>query len=319
MLQGLFRAVMTRYVLKRMIFFIPTLWGVLTLVFMLRPLIPGDPVDFMIGENALPADRELLRKEFNLDRPLPEQYLIFLKGAVKGDLGRSIHTRRPVVETILERLPATLELALGAMTVAILLAIPLGILSAVKKDSLLDNGSRLLAMLGVAMPNFCLGPLLIILFSIQLGLLPVAGREEPLSLLLPSITLGAGMCAILARMTRASMLEVINEDFMRAARARGLKEITVIMKHGLKNALVPVITLLGLQMGGLLAGAVITETIFSWPGMGTLLISAINSRDFPLLQGCVIVISVSYILINLLTDLAYAAVNPRVRPSSGWA
>jgi len=308
---------MTVYVLKRMILFIPTLWGVLTLVFMLRPLIPGDPIDFMVGETALPADRELLRKEFNLDRSLPEQYLIFLKGAVKGDLGRSIHTRKSVVETILERLPATLELALGAMTVALVLAIPLGVISAVKKDSFVDNGSRLLAMLGVAMPNFWLGPLLIILFSIQLGLLPVAGREEPLSLILPSITLGTGMCAILTRMTRTSMLEVINEDFIRAARARGLKEITVIMKHGLKNALVPVITLLGLQMGGLLAGTIITETIFSWPGMGTLLISAINSRDFPLLQGCVIVISVSYILINLLTDLAYAAANPQVRLGSG--
>jgi peptide/nickel transport system permease protein len=308
---------MTVYVLKRMILFIPTLWGVLTLVFMLRPLIPGDPIDFMVGETALSADRELLRKEFNLDRSLPEQYLIFLKGALKGDLGRSIHTRRPVVETILERFPATLELALGAITVALVLAIPLGVISAVKKDSFVDNGSRLLAMLGVAMPNFWLGPLLIILFSIQLGWLPVAGRDELFSLVLPSITLGTGMCAILTRMTRASMLEVINEDFIRAARARGLKEITVIMKHALKNALVPVITLLGLQMGGLLAGAIITETIFSWPGMGTLLITAINSRDFPLLQGCVIVISVSYILINLITDLAYAAVNPQVRLGSG--
>jgi peptide/nickel transport system permease protein len=304
---------MALYVLRKLALFIPTLWGVLTLIFLLRPLIPGDPIDFMLGETARPADRETLRKEFNLDRSLTKQYLIFLKGAAKGDFGRSIHTRRPVMATVLERFPATLELASGAMIVALLLAIPVGVMSAVKKDSLVDACSRVLAMLGVAMPNFWLGPLLIILFSIHLGWFPVAGREGPLNLILPSITLGTGMCAILTRMTRASMLEVITEDFIRAARARGLREVTVITKHGLKNALIPIITLLGLHMGGLLAGAVITETVFSWPGMGMLLITAINSRDFPLLQGCVAVISISYILINLMTDLAYAAANPRIR------
>lgn len=292
---------------------LPTLWGALTLIFLLRPLVPGDPIDYMLGESARPADREVLRKEFHLDRPLGEQYLLFLKGAVQGDLGRSIHTRRPVVDMVAERFPATLVLAMGAMIVALTLALPAGILSAVKKDSVFDGGSRLFAMLGIAMPNFWLGPLLIIIFSIQLGWLPVAGRSGLASLVLPSVTLGTAMCAILTRMTRSTMLEVIGEDFVTAARAKGLREVTVIVKHALRNALIPIITLLGLQMGGLLAGSIITETVFSWPGIGTLLISAINSRDFPLLQGCVAAISVSYILINLVTDVLYAAADPHIR------
>jgi peptide/nickel transport system permease protein len=270
----------------------------------------------MLGETARTADREVLRKEFNLDRPLMEQYLLFLQGALRGDLGRSIHTRRPVVEMVAERFPATLELALGAMVVAVFLAIPLGVVSAVKKDTAVDSGSRFFAMLGIAMPNFWLGPLLIIFFSLQLGWLPVAGRGGAASLVLPAVTLGTAMCAILTRMTRSSMVEVLGEDFVSTARAKGLREITVLVKHAFRNGLIPIITLMGLQMGGLLAGSIITETVFSWPGIGTLLISAINSRDFPVLQGCVAFISVSYILINLATDLVYAAADPRLRLGS---
>lgn len=304
---------MAHYFLKKLILLVPTVLGVLTLVFLLRPLIPGDPIDFMLGETALAADRATLREAFNLDRPIHEQYIIFLKKALQGDLGYSIHARRPVVKMIAERLPATAELTLAATLVAVLIAVPAGILSATRKDSWVDNGAMLFAMLGVAMPNFWLGPLLIILFSIHLGWFPVSGYGGLLHLVLPALTLGTAMSAILTRMTRSSMLEVMKEDYITMARAKGLAEGVVILKHALRNACIPIVTLVGLQLGGLLAGSIITETIFSWPGIGRLTITAINSRDFPLLQGCVITISFSYILINVLTDLVYACSDPRIR------
>ena len=304
---------MARYVLKKLILLVPTVLGVLTLVFLFRPLMPGDPIDFMLGETAQTADRLMLRRAFHLDRPIHEQYVIFLKNAIKGDLGHSIHARRPVLEMIAERMPATVELTLAATVVAVLIAIPAGILSAIRKDSWVDNTSMLFAMLGVAMPNFWLGPLLIIVFSIHLGWFPVSGYGGLAHMVLPALTLGTAMSAILTRMTRSSMLEVLNQEYITAARARGLPERSVILKHAFRNACIPILTLVGLQLGGLLAGSIITETIFSWPGIGRLTITAINSRDFPLLQGCVITISFTYILINLLTDLAYACTDSRIR------
>ena len=304
---------MAQYLLKRLILLVPTVLGVLTLVFLFRPLIPGDPIDFMLGETARTADRVMLQKAFHLDRPVHEQYVIFLKKAFKGDLGYSIHTRRPVAEMIAERMPATLNLTLAACLVAMLIAVPAGILSAIRKDSWIDNGSMLFAMVGVSMPNFWLGPLLIILFSIHLGWFPVSGYGGFLSVVLPALTLGTAMSAILTRMTRSSMLEVLKEDYITTARAKGLSEHMVILKHAFRNASIPILTLVGLQLGGLLAGSIITETIFSWPGIGRLTITAINSRDFPLLQGCVITISITYILINLFTDLAYAYSDRRIR------
>ena len=295
----------------------PTVLGVVSLVFLLRPMIPGDPVDYMLGENALPADREVLRAQFNLDKPVFQQYLIYLGQVLTGDLGRSIHTRRPVLNMIMERYPSTLMLAAAATFVALLVALPIGVLSAVKKDTLADNLSRVGALLGISMPNFWLGPLLIILFSIQLGWLPVSGKGGPLHLILPAVTLGTAMAAILARMTRSSMLEIIREDYVTTAKAKGLSQTRVIFKHALKNAIIPILTLVGLQFGALLAGSIITETIFAWPGIGSLVITAINSRDFPLLQGLVMTISLSYVLINLATDLFYALADPRIRLGGG--
>jgi len=286
---------------------------VVTLVFLLRPLIPGDPIDYMLGENALAADREAMRVQYGLDKSIPEQYLLFLGRLVKGDLGRSIHARRPVLDMILERYPATLLLAAAAMVVAWLVALPAGLAAAVKKDTWIDNLSMFGALLGISLPNFWLGPLLILLFSIQLGWLPVSGLDGPLSLILPAVTLGTAMAAILTRMTRSSLLEVIREDYVTTARAKGLSERRVILKHAFKNAVIPILTLVGLQFGGLLAGSIITETIFSWPGLGSLMVTAIYSRDFPLLQGAVMTISLSYVLINLLTDLLYGLADPRIR------
>ena len=306
---------MPSFILKRLLLLVPTVFGVVTLVFLLRPLIPGDPIDYMLGENALQADREMLRAQYGLDKSLPEQYLVFLGGLLRGNLGRSIHTRRPVTDMIMERYPATLLLALSAMLVAVLVALPAGIASAVKRNTLVDNLSMVGALLGISMPNFWLGPLLIILFSINLGWLPVSGMGGPLYLILPAVTLGTSMAAILTRMTRSSMLEVINEDYVTTAKAKGLSRSKVIFKHALKNAVIPVLTLVGLQFGALLAGSIITETIFAWPGIGSLVITAIYSRDFPLLQGLVMTISLSYVVINLLTDLFYAVADPRIRLS----
>ena len=298
--------------LKKILLLIPTVFGVVTLVFLLRPMIPGDPIDYMLGENAMPADREALRAEFGLDKPVLEQYGIFLSKLARGDLGRSIHTRRPVVDMILERYPATLALAVTALLVALAVALPLGVISAVKRNTVLDNLSMLGALLGISMPNFWLGPLLIIFFSINLGWLPVSGAGGLAHLVLPALTLGTSMAAILTRMTRSSMLEVINEDYVTTARAKGLSPMKVIFKHAFKNAVIPILTLVGLQFGGLLAGSIITETIFSWPGIGSLVVNAIYSRDFPLLQGLVMTIALSYVVVNLLTDLCYAKADPRI-------
>ena len=303
---------MKRYLLHRLFLFLPTLLGVLTLVFFLIHLIPGDPIEVMLGETASAADKDALRRELGLNQPLWSQYLRFLTGLFQGDLGRSLYEQERVLNLILIRLPATLELTMGAMTVALLMAFPLGIMAAVKRDSWIDRFSLLFSLLGLAMPNFCLGPLLMIIFSIELGWLPVSGRGSMIHLILPSLTLGMAMAVILTRMIRSSLLETIHEEYIQTARAKGLSEQRVWLKHALRNSLLSVITILGLQFGALLAGSIITETIFTWPGIGRLTIQAIQTRDYPLAQGCVLVIATSYLLVNLLTDILYHIVDPRI-------
>ncbi len=304
---------MKRYLLHRLLLFLPTLLGSLTLVFFLIHLIPGDPVEVMLGETASSADKEALRRELGLNLPIWTQYLRFLTALAQGDLGHSLYEQGGVTELILIRFPATLELTLAAMGVALCIAFPLGIMAAVKKNSWMDQSSLIFSLLGLAMPNFWLGPLLMIAFSIELGWLPVSGRGGLAHLILPSLTLGMVMAAILIRMIRSSLLETIHEDYIQTARAKGLGEWRVWLKHALRNSLLSVITIVGLQFGALLAGSIITETIFTWPGIGRLTIQAIQTRDYPLAQGCVLVISTTYLVVNLLTDILYRLVDPRIR------
>lgn len=303
---------MIPFLAKRLLQLIPVLWGVGTLVFLLLHFVPGDPVDIMIGENALPANKEALRASLHLDKPLHKQYAIFWKGVLKGDLGNSFLSKKPVADLIAERLPATFTLALSALAWAVALALPLGVLAASFRRSLLDRAVLLYSILGVSMPNFWFGPLLTLLFAVELGWFPVSERAGLASYVLPSFTLGLGLSAILTRMTRATMAEALAQDYVTTAKSKGLGWFQVHMKHALKNALIPVITLLGLQLGGLLAGAVITETIFDWPGLGELVYRGIQSRDFPLVQGCVLVIASTYVLANTLADIAYSLANPRI-------
>jgi peptide/nickel transport system permease protein len=277
----------------------------------------GDPVEVMLGESASGADREALRAALGLDQPLPVQYLDYLAGLLQLDLGTSIHFRRPVTELLLERLPATGLLAAATLLVTVLLALPLGIMAAVHRNTAWDSGAMGFSMLGVSIPNFWLGPLLILVFSLWLGWFPVSGQSGFGSVVLPAMTLGTRLTAVLSRMVRSSLLEVLGEDYIRTARAKGLPPHRVVLQHGLRNALLPVITLLGLQLGALLAGAVITETVFSWPGVGLLMIEAIQSRDYPVVQACVLLISLSYVIVNLLTDIAYAWIDPRIRLGTG--
>lgn len=304
---------MRGFLLRRVAILIPTVIGAVTLVFFFLHMIPGDPVEVMLGETAQQADKERLRAELGLNLPLYVQYARFMAGIMQGDLGDSYFYRRPVARVIAERTPATVELALAAFLVAGLIAIPLGIVAALREGTAVDNASVLFSLVGVSMPNFLLGPLLIILFSIALGWFPVSGRGGILSLILPAVTLGTALAAILSRMTRASLLERLGEDYLTVARAKGLPEWKVILKHALRNALIPVITVMGLQIGVLLSGAIITENVFSWPGIGTLLINAIEARDYPLVQGCVLFITLSYVVVNLLTDLFYGWADPRIR------
>jgi peptide/nickel transport system permease protein len=304
---------MLSYLVQRLAGALLVILGVVGIVFLLIHLIPGDPVEIMLGESAAAADREALRSSLGLDQPLATQFLDYLGNLLQLDLGTSIHQRRPVTGLLLERLPATGLLAAASLLVALLLALPLGILAAVRRDSGWDSGAMGFSMLGVSIPNFWLGPLLILVFSLWLGWFPVSGRNGMGSVVLPALTLGTGLAAVLSRMIRSSMLEVLGEDYIRTARAKGLPERRVVLHHALRNALLPVITLLGLQLGALLAGAVITETVFSWPGIGLLTIEAIQSRDYPVVQACVLLISLCYVVVNLLTDLAYAQVDPRIR------
>jgi peptide/nickel transport system permease protein len=290
-------------------------FGVLTVVFLLQRLIPGDPVDIYLGEQATAVSKERLRKERHLDEPILTQYGHFLGSIFDGTLGTPLYQKgRTVAELIAARYPATLKLACAAMLVAIFIAIPLGVMAALRQYSLLDHAAMAASLLGVAMPVFWLGPMLLLVFSVKLGWFPVSGDEGGLrSLVLPALTIGVALAAMLSRMTRASMLEVIREEYITTARAKGLSERRVIWKHALRNATIPILTVLGIQFGTALGGAVITENVFGWPGIGTLLIESIRARDYDVVQGCVLVISVSYVVVNLLTDLLYAAVDPRVR------
>jgi len=301
-----------RFLLHRLLLLLPTLFGAVTVVFLLIRVVPGDPVEAMLGETASSIDKAALRRELGLDQPLLNQYLRFLSGLAAGDLGRSLYEQATVTELILKRLPATLELTFAAMAVAFFLAFPLGIAAAARRDSWIDRLALLFSLFGLAMPNFWLGPLLMIFFSIELAWLPVSGRGGINHLILPSLTLGMAMAAILTRMIRSGLLQTINEDYIRTARAKGLSERRVWLKHALGNSLISVITIVGLQFGALLAGSIITESIFSWPGVGRLTLQAIQTRDYPLVQGCVLVIAVSYLAVNLLTDICYRWVDPRI-------
>ncbi len=304
------------YIIKRLLLTVPVVLGVTVLVFLFIHLIPGDPVEVMLGESAANADREALRHALHLDRPLYVQFGYFLKDLSTGEL-ESIFYHEPVMRKVFARLGATFQLALLAMCVSILIAIPMGIIAAVKRDSIIDIGAMTFSMAGVCMPNFWIGPMLVMFFSIKLMWFPVSGKGGIEHMVLPAITLGFGMAAILSRMTRGSLLEVIGEDYLTVARAKGLAEKWVILKHALKNALIPIITVIGLQFGALLAGSIITETIFAWPGIGRLLIESIQTRDFPLVQGCVLVIALTYVMVNLVTDILYAVADPRVRFEEG--
>jgi len=304
---------MRRYLLARLLLLLPTVFGVVTAVFFIIHLVPGDPVEIMLGETATVTEKDVLRKNMGLDRPIQEQYFSFLAGLAKGDLGVSIKTREPVLGELLSRWPATLELALAALLLASVFGVSAGVLSAARKNGVADKFSLAASLVGVAMPNFWLGPVLIIIFSIWLGWTPVSGRDGFSSLILPAVTLSAGMAALILRITRSSVLEAASEDYIRSARARGLPEWKVFAKHALSNGMIPVITVMGLQLGALLSGAVITETIFSWPGVGRLLVEAIESRDYPLVQACVLNIALCYVVANLIVDFAYAAADPRVR------
>ena len=304
---------MKRYLLSRLRRMVPVVLGVVTVVFLLIHLIPGDPVEIMLGESALAAQKEELRRELRLDRPLAAQYGDFLLGLAKGDLGTSFRSREPVRDEILRRLPATLLLSAASMIVALLVAVPLGVLSAMRQHSPVDHLCGFLAMLGLSMPNFWLGPLLILVFSIGLGLFPVSGYGTAGHLVLPAVTMGTGMAAILMRMLRASLLEEIRQDYVRAASARGLSRRAAVLRHALANSLIPVLTVMGLQFGALLAGSIITETIFSWPGIGRLTVQAIDARDYPLVQGCILVIALCTVTVNLVTDLLYSRLDPRIR------
>jgi peptide/nickel transport system permease protein len=304
---------MLRYLIRRLLQTVPVLLGVATLVFALIHLVPGDPAQSMLGEGASPGEVTALRHSLGLDRPLFTQYLSFLGGIAHGNLGTSFRYGTPVAREIGARLYRTLQLALAAMAVALLVALPLGIVAAVFRKTMIDHAAMTAALAGISMPNFWLGPLLAILFSVRLGWLPVAGTGTLAHLVLPAVTLGAALAAILARMTRASVLEELRELYVLAARARGLSRTRAVVRHAFRNSLIPIVTIVGLQFGAVLTGTIITETIFAWPGVGRLLIQSISFRDYPLVQGCILFISVTYVFVNLLTDLAYGWLDPRIR------
>ncbi len=298
---------------RRVLLMIPTLFAVLTIVFLFLRLIPGDPVEAMLGEGAQAADITAMRKELMLDQPLLRQYGNYLWRAFHADLGGSWSLRSPVTSVILSRLPATIELALGGMIVAFMISLPLGMIAASKPNSWIDRSATLLAVTGAAMPHFWLGPLMILFFSIYLGWFPVSGRGGLLHLILPAVTLGTALAAILTRMLRSSLLEELGSDYVRTARAKGAGEKRILFHHALPNAFLPVLTILGLQFGGLLTGAIITETIFAWPGVGRLMIQSIFSRDYPLVQGCILVFALIYALVNLIVDILYSVLDPRIQ------
>ncbi|HEV3255159.1 MAG TPA: nickel ABC transporter permease [Candidatus Acidoferrales bacterium] len=304
---------MIRRLALRLLLALPALWLILTMVFLLAHIVPGDPVEQMLGEGARAEDLQQLRHSLGLDAPLPLQYVRYLGGVLRGNLGESFRFQQPVLRVVLEHYPATLELALVALVVCAAIGIPVGIVAAARRGSGVDHAAGVLTLLGLSVPNFALGPVLILVFSVLLGWLPVSGRGGVAHLILPAVTLGAALAAILTRMVRTAVMEQLSADYVRTARAKGLSESAVLLRHAFRNALIPVLTILGLQFGTLLAGTIVTETIFSWPGIGRLAVQSIAARDYPLLQGCILVIAVSYVLVNLLTDFVYVLADPRVR------
>jgi len=304
---------MIRYLLTRLAYMLPVIWLVVSAVFLLIHLVPGDPIQAMLGEGAAGADIQAARHAYGLDVPLGTQYVRYWSGVLHGDLGRSLRLNKPVRDLVAQAYPATLTLALSALLVAILLSIPAGVRSATRRNRWDDRTLSFVSLLGLSFPNFALGPILVLLFAIRLDWLPVSGAGGWRSLILPSVTMGASLAAILTRMVRTSMLEELGQDYIRTARAKGLTERAVVYRHALRNALIPVVTVIGLQFGALLAGAIVTETIFAWPGIGRLTISAINNRDYALVQGCLLCIGLTYVAVNFCTDLVYSALNPRIR------
>jgi peptide/nickel transport system permease protein/oligopeptide transport system permease protein len=292
---------------------IPSILGVMIIVFAMVRLAPGDPAQLLAGEFADAETIELIRERFGLNDGIEVQFWRFVSGVATLNLGESTRTKRLVTQDLATYFPNTIELALGAIFVALLFGIPAGIFAALRPNSPLDLAVMVFALIGVSMPVFWFGLLAILIFSVQLGWFPVAGRGTFRHLILPAISLGLGSMAIIARMTRSSMLEVLNQDFIRTARAKGLVHSAVVLKHALRNAMVPVVTVIGLQFGALLAGTVITETVFSWPGIGSLLVQSILARDYPVVQGAVLLIAVSFILVNLIVDLIYGYIDPRIR------
>jgi peptide/nickel transport system permease protein len=304
---------MIRHIVNRLLYTLPVIWLVVSLVFLLIHLVPGDPILQMLGEGAPATDIQAARHAYGLDQPLGEQYLHYWKGVLHGDLGPSLQFNQNVSKLISQRYPYTLQLTLAALLVAILLSVPAGVYSAQRRNLWEDRTLSVVSLFGLSFPNFALGPILMLLFSIKLGWLPVSGAGTFANLVLPAITMGGALAAILTRMVRTSMLEELSQDYIRTARAKGLTEHAVVYRHALRNAMIPVITVLGLQFGALLAGAIVTETIFSWPGIGRLTIQAISRRDYYLVQGCILAIGLTYVAVNFLTDLLYSAVNPRIR------
>ncbi len=308
---------------RRSLITLPVLWVVVSVVFLLIHLVPGDPIAQMLGEGATATDVAALRHAYGLDAPLPQQYAHYWRGVLRADLGQSLRLHDSVVHLVAQRYPYTLALTAASLTLGLLLSIPAGVVSATRRGSAVDRTLGVLSLAGLSFPNFALGPILILGFSIRLGWLPVSGagpQEQPvwsfaLHLILPAVTLGLSLAAILTRMVRSAVIEELAQDYVRTARAKGLSEARTLYRHALPNALVPVLTVLGLQFGSLLAGAIVTETIFSWPGIGRLTLSAISNRDYALVQGCLLAVGLTYVAVNLLTDLAYALVDPRLRRS----
>jgi ABC-type dipeptide/oligopeptide/nickel transport system permease component len=296
-----------------LLYTLPVLWLVVSVVFLLIHLVPGDPIQAMLGEGAAATDIAAARHAYGLDQPLSRQYLNYWKGVVHGNLGQSIRFNRNVAKVILDRYPYTMELTLASLLVAVVLSIPAGVRSAERRNRWDDRAIGFVSLLGLSFPNFALGPVLILFFAIFLGWLPVSGSGSVRHLILPAITMGGALAAILTRMVRTAMLEELGQDYIRTARAKGLPELTVVYKHALRNAMIPVLTVIGLQFGALLAGAIVTETIFSWPGIGRLTVQAISNRDYYLVQGCILAIGLTYIAVNLLTDILYSFANPRIR------
>ena len=304
---------MLRYTATRLLYMLPVIWLVVSIVFLLIHLVPGDPIQQMLGEGATSADLQAARHAYGLDVPIGQQYVNYWRGVLHGNLGQSLRFNRNVASVIAERYPFTLQLTLAGLAVALALSIPAGVHSARRRNRWDDRVISFVSLLGLSFPNFALGPILILFFAIKLGALPVSGSGTLSHLVLPAITLGGALAAILTRMVRTSMLEELGQDYIRTARAKGLPERTVVYRHALRNAMIPVLTVVGLQFGALLAGAIVTETIFSWPGIGRLTIQAISNRDYYLVEGCILAIGLTYVGVNFLTDLLYSVANPRIR------